>query len=154
MDTFPTLFNFAETFEGDFNVRFCNAKTRSIADDVISSWFLNGASYSSCMRRVRVAKFTLRCLWARDYVGDARSYVFGTANLGDEKLRSSNDNYAVLLLHVAQRYFGNPNRLKSEFPEKIYYAAGKKYGNALHVLYTYVSSTNPQRFSKQRSLGF
>lgn len=60
--------------------------------------------------------------------------MFGITYLDEKGMHPLDENDAVLLLQVAERYLTSPIWLKIEFPVKLFYAAAKKYVNALHIL--------------------
>lgn len=142
IDNLRTLLTFAKTFEMDYGVRFVDARTKDIADDLKAANFLSGASHSSCMRHVRVAKFMVRCPTCLQYVEKCLPETFGITHFDDWRLRSSIDADAVLLIQAAESYLLNPARPKGEFPVRPFYAAAKRYLNALHTVYAEVACSN------------
>lgn len=116
---------FAKTFEIEFNISFCKARTKDIASGLQASSLSNDASPSSCTRHTTFTTFMLRCALIRIYIGNTVLCVFCIIHLDNKGLCSSNGKDVVSFHEVAERYLTNSARLKCDSLAEVFSAATK-----------------------------
>lgn len=90
----------------------------------------------------------LQCASAPNFVEDKPNHVFGTIHFDNNSILSCTFEADLLLIRATQRYLLNPERAKKERMEGVaFYAAAKRYINAVRNLFLEVSSTNRKKFA-------
>lgn len=85
----------------EYGTSFADARTTDIAQDLIVSNLIRGASLASCIRLVRVTKFFLLNSMSLECFESSTAFTFAVTHLYDKVLASCSDSDVVLLLKAA-----------------------------------------------------
>lgn len=87
---------FATMLEMNYGVYFVEAKTTNLAQDLLFTNFVPGASLSCYMRHVCTTKFDLRKLFLFEHSENTAASTFGVTHPDDECLASCSESDTVL----------------------------------------------------------
>lgn len=125
-----------------------------IAQNVLVSNFICGASLASCMRHIRFLKFILRILVSCEYFKSSEASTFGVIHLDDKTLAPWSDSDAVLPLEAAPAYLSSPTKPKDDFPCHHFQSAAYRYVQTLRALFSFIRFFNKDMFAEDRFTEF
>lgn len=132
--------------EMDYGAPFIHARMTDIAQNLLVSNIVSGASVASCTQHIRITKFGLRNQMSVEYFQRSAASTFGFTHLDERTLASCSDSEAVHLMKAVSPYLLITAKLKGDFPCCSFCCAAYSYVQMWHASFEAIRSFSNAMF--------